>query len=238
MKNLVLLIVLTISLFSNNLTLEEQNDAQKGKEVFDKILKESKISKDVKTLKKIKKTGLRLAKFVNKDYKWEFALIEDKQINAFCLPGGKVVFFTGMFKVIENNDQLAAVMSHEIAHVILRHAHFRDVADSVLTIPKTVGKDILGDLIPKDLQPLLDTVYEVGKNLTVLMPYGREQEKEADREGVKLMYKAGYNPDEAVKLWKNISKVSPDDMPEFLSTHPSNDERIKVIEDEIKILNR
>ena len=237
MKKLLLLLVLTISLFSNNLTLEERKEAKQGKEVFDKILKESKISKDLKTLKKIKKIGLRLAKFIDKDYEWEFALIEDNQINAFCLPGGKVVFFTGIFKVIENNDQLAAIMSHEIAHVILRHAHLRAVTDSILTIPQTVGKDLLGDLIPKDLHPLLDTVYKIGKNLTLLMPYDREQESEADRKGIQLMHKAGYNPHAAIKLWKNINAISQDDMPEFLSTHPSNDERIRVIEDEIKILN-
>ncbi|NEW59785.1 M48 family metallopeptidase [Sulfurovum sp. bin170] len=183
----------------------------------------------------IKTVGKRIAKEVDKEYEWEYALIEDKAINAFCLSGGKVVFFTGIFDVIENDNQLSAVMAHEIAHVLLRHGGMKRKVDAILTIPQAVGKGLFGDLVPKELHGVLDTVYEAGKNLTVMMPYGREQESEADREGIRLMKKAGYDPKGAIKLWENIKAKSENELqvPDFLSTHPNHDERIETIKDEI-----
>jgi predicted Zn-dependent protease len=234
MKKLLLLIFISITLFANNLTEEEKKEAQQGTEYFEEILKKVTLSKDKKTLKRIKDVGQKLAKVVNKDYDWEFVLVEDKALNAFCLPGGKVVFYTGIFDVIDNDDQVATVMSHEIAHVLLRHGGMKGKADAILNIPKEVGKGLLGDLIPKNLHGVLDTVHEAGKQLTVMMPYGRHQETEADKLGVQIMKEAGYNPKEAIQLWKNIKKVSDDELPDFLSTHPNHDDRIKTIEEEIK----
>jgi len=237
MKNIVILLILTASIvMAIPLTQEEQKDANKGTEVFNKILKESRLSQDRKTLNRIKKIGKEIAKHVDKEYEWEFVLIEDKALNAFCLSGGKVVFFTGIFDVIKNDDQLAAVMSHEIAHVLLKHSSMRSKADNILNVPQKLGKSLFGDLIPKDLHGVLDTIHEAGKNLTVMMPYGREQESEADSEGVKLMIKANYDPYEAITLWKNIKKVSKNsqEVPEFLSTHPNNDQRIITIKNTIE----
>jgi predicted Zn-dependent protease len=233
---LILLFFITTTTFATPLTSEELEEARQGKEFYDEILQKSKISSDSKTLERIKKVGYNIAKVVDKEYEWEFALIEDKALNAFCLSGGKVVFFTGIFSVIENDNQLAAVMSHEIAHVLLRHGGMKAKADAILSIPQAVGKGLFGDLVPKELHGVLDTVYETGKNLTVMMPYGREQESEADREGVRLMKKAGYDPKEAIKLWENIKAKSKNELqvPDFLSTHPNYDERIRVIKEEIK----
>ena len=235
-NNILILLILSSSIIlATPLSNEEQKEAKKGAETFHEILKKSKLSHDKKTLNYIKKVGKRIAKQVDKEYHWEFALIEDKALNAFCLPGGKVVFFTGMFKAIENSDQLAAVMSHEIAHVLLRHSTMRMKANTITNIPQKLGKSLFGDLVPQDLQIVLDTVHTAGKNLTVMMPYAREQESEADREGVKLMIKAGYNPYAAIKLWKNIkiiSKNSPQ-IPEFLSTHPNDNQRIITIKNAI-----
>lgn len=235
MKYTLMSLLITYSLFAIPLSNEELNEAKKGKEHYDEILKKSKISTDTKTLNRIKKVGKRIAKEVHKEYEWEFTLIEDKALNAFCLPGGKVVFFTGIFDVIENDHQLAAVMSHEIAHVLLRHGGMQGKADVLLSIPQSIGKGLFGDLVPKELHGVLDTVYEAGKNLTLLMPYGREQEREADRRGIQLMKKVGYDPKEAVKLWKNMKENSKEEIqiPDFLSTHPNNDERIEIIKDEI-----
>ena len=233
MKKILLLILISISLFSNNLTEEEKAEAKQGAEYFQEILKQVKLSDDNKTLKRITTVGKKLAKIVDKDYDWEFILVEDKALNAFCLPGGKVVFYTGIFDVIDNDDQVATVMSHEIAHVLLRHGGMKGKADAILNIPKEVGKDLLGDLIPEELQGVLDTVHEAGKQLTVMMPYGRYQETEADKLGIKIMKEAGYDPKEAIQLWKNIKKASEDELPDFLSTHPDHDTRIKTIEEEI-----
>jgi len=234
MKKILLLIFITISLFANNLTEEEKAEAKQGEEYFQEILKNVTLSDDKKTAKRVRNVGTKLAKVVDKDYEWEFVLVEDKALNAFCLPGGKVIFFTGIFDVIDNDDQVAAVMSHEIAHVLLRHGGMKGKADAILNIPQEVGKDLLGDLIPEELHGVLDTVHEIGKQLTVMMPYGRYQETEADKLGVHIMQEAGYDPEEAIQLWKNIKKVSEDELPDFLSTHPNHDDRIKTIEEEIK----
>jgi len=234
MKKIILFIAISISLFANNLSEEEREEAKQGAEYFEEILKQVKLSNDKKTLRRITTVGKNLAKIVDKDYDWEFVLVEDPALNAFCLPGGKVVFFTGIFDVIENDDQIAAVMSHEISHVLLRHGSMRGKADAILNIPQQVGKDLLGDLIPKEYHGILDAVHEAGKQITVMMPYGREQETEADRIGVRIMIEANYDPKEAIQLWKNIKKASGEaDMPEFLSTHPDHDARIKTIEEEI-----
>ncbi len=236
MKNLLISLILIGSIsMATPLSQEEQQNARKGAETFNKILKESTLSQDTQTLNRIKKVGKEIAKQVKKDYNWEFALIENKALNAFCLSGGKVVFYTGMFSVIENNEQLAAVMSHEIAHVLLKHSSMRNKANKILNVPQKLGKNLFGDLVPKNVQGVLDTVHETGKNLTVMMPYSREQESEADREGVKLMIRAGYNPYEAIKLWENIKKISKNsqEIPEFLSTHPSNNHRITTIKNTI-----
>ena len=234
MKKIILFIFITISLFANNLSKEERKEAKQGAKYFKKILKQVKLSNDKKTLKRITTVGKKLAKVVDKDYDWEFVLVKNSSLNAFCLPGGKVVFFTGIFDVIENDDQIAAVMSHEIAHVLLRHGGMRGKANSILNIPQQVGKDLLGDLIPKKYHGILDTVHEAGKQITIMRPYGRHQETEADKIGVRIMIKANYDPKEAIQLWKNIKKVSGKArVPKFLSTHPDHDRRIKTIEEEI-----
>ena len=236
LKNILTLLILTSSItLATPLNKDELAAAKKGTKAFNKILSESTISQDSKTLNRIKEVGQNIAQHVDKEYDWKFTLIENKALNAFCLPGGKVVFFTGMFKAIENDDQLAAVMSHEIAHVLLHHSSMRAKADNLADIPKKLGKGLFGDLIPKDLHVILDKVHSTGKNITVLMPYAREQESEADSEGVKLMIKAGYNPQEAIKLWGNIKTISKNtpEIPEFLSTHPNHDQRIITIKNEI-----
>ena len=234
MKKIILFIILSLSLFANNLSEEEKAEAKQGTKYFKEILKQVKLSDDEKTLKRITTVGKKLAKIVDKDYDWEFVLVEDSALNAFCLPGGKVVFFTGIFDVIENDDQIAAVMSHEIAHVLLRHGSMKGKLDAILNIPQQVGKDLLGDLVPKEYQGILDTIHEAGKQITVMLPYNRDQETEADRMGVRIMIEANYDPKEAIQLWKNIKKASGESsMPEFLSTHPDHDARIRTIEEEI-----
>jgi len=233
MNKIYVLLFIGVSLFANNLTKAEQEEAKQGKKYFDKILKKVKLSNDTKTLTRLKKVGLKLAKASKKDYDWEFALVEDKRINAFCLPGGKVVFYTGIFKAIDNDEQIAAVMSHEVAHVLLRHGGMKGKAHAILSVPKRVGKELFGQFIPKDYHDIIEKTYDTGKDITLMMPYGRHQESEADRDGVRLMKKAGYNPREAIKFWQNMKKYSKGNSPEFLSTHPSHDNRIKVIKNEI-----
>jgi predicted Zn-dependent protease len=238
MKKIIILIF-SIFLFANNLTPQEKEDAKIGEKYFKEILKKVKISKDKNKINRVLKVGKRLAKATNKDYDWEFVVVKDKRMNAFCLPGGKVVVFEGIFKVIENDDQLATVLSHEIGHAILRHGNYKSKVNYILTAPRIIAKRTFGRLVPKEFHKLLDTAYDIGKNLTAMLPFSRHQEIEADRYGIRLMHKAGYNLDEAIKFWKNMEKYSKTNIPEFLSTHPNHHHRIKIIKEEIeKIRNK
>ncbi|MEC9376004.1 MAG: M48 family metallopeptidase [Pseudomonadota bacterium] len=155
---------------------------------------------------------------------WEVEIFKDKSVNAFAMPGGKVGIYTGLFKTAKNQNQLAAVIGHEIAHVTLNHslerANREMAKQSGLAIGQIIG--ISGDVI--------DAV-AIGADIGLMMPYGRAQEGEADLLGLKYMASAGFDPRAAVQLWQNMSKVGGDSPPEFLSTHPSNSKRITDLSD-------
>ena len=238
MKKIIILFF-SMFLFANNLTPQEKEDVKIGEKYFKKILKKVEISKDKNKINRVLQVGKKLAKATNKDYKWEFVVVEDKRLNAFCLPGGKVVVFDGIFKVIKNNDQLATVLSHEIGHAILRHGNYKLKVDAILSAPRIIAKKTFGGFVPKDFHKVLDMAYDIGKNLTAMLPFSRFQEIEADKYGIKLMHKAKFNLDEAIKFWKNMQKYSKTNIPEFLSTHPNHHHRIEVIKREIeKIRNK
>lgn len=237
MKRLLILLI-SLVVFANALTKEDREEIRIGNTAYQKILRHVKLSRDVQKKNAIVRVGKKIAKVTNKAYDWKFTLVEDKHINAFCLPGGKVIVYTGLFKVIENDDQLATVIGHEVSHTLLKHGITQAKLNTIVSLPKEVAKELLGDVVPKELQPILENVYDAGKELTVMRPYSRENETEADRLGIKLMYKAGYNPDEAIKLWENMKRYSKTDIPDFLSTHPNDDDRIEVIREEIKKLKK
>ncbi len=157
---------------------------------------------------------------------WEVVLFESDQINAFALPGGKIGVYTGILKVTEDQHQLAAIMGHEVGHVIANHSNERLSSNSVaqgtlqLTGVLLAGQD-------KETQGLLMAGLGLGIQYGVLMPYGRTHEKEADIIGQELMAQSGFKPEAAVKLWENMAKASKGSQPEFLSTHPSHKTRIR-----------
>jgi predicted Zn-dependent protease len=175
--------------------------------------------------------GQRIAAAADKpDYKWEFALIQGKEVNAFALPGGKVVFWEGMMPVAQDDNGVAVVMGHEVAHALARHGAER--------MTQTMGAQALGELlsmgvgkVSPGLQEDFLKVYGLGATVGVLLPWGRTQESEADRIGLSLMAKAGYDPGSAIAFWERMSKVAGDKPPEFLSTHPSDATRIQQIKE-------
>ena len=237
MKKLLFLLI-PLFIFAGNLTKEDKEEMRIGNIMYQKVLQHVKISRDIPKKNAITRVGQKIAKATGKNYDWKFTLVENKQINAFCLPGGKVIVFTGLFKVIENDDQLATVLGHEIAHALLRHGTTQAKLNILLSLPRAAAKEMFGDLVPKELHPILDTVYEAGKEITVMRPYSRENELEADKLGIRLMYKAGYNPNEAIKLWHNMKNANKAHIPEFLSTHPDVDDRVSVIKAEIQKLKK
>ena len=160
--------------------------------------------------------------------RWEIVVFKDDSANAFALPGGKIGVHTGLLKVAETPGQLAAVIGHEIGHVTARHGNER-VSEGLVA---QGGLAVLGEVMKtktgrQELYALLGMGVQVG----VLLPHSRTQESEADRIGLEIMAKAGFDPAESIELWKNMSRNGGRQPPEFLSTHPSHGSRISELTD-------
>mgnify|MGYP003636075062 FL=1 len=159
-----------------------------------------------------------------KDYKWEYNLVQDEAVNAWCMPGGKIVFYTGILPICQGETGVAVVMGHEVAHALADHGAQRMSASTF----QQLGA-VAGNVLIKDHQTLntFNQAYGIGSQVGVMLPFSRGHETEADRIGLQIMAIAGYNPDEAAELWKRMKANSGGQAPpEFMSTHPSNDTRI------------
>jgi len=204
---------------------------------YNGFLKEHKVSTDKTQSERIKRIGNRLIKAVEnyykkngwesdlKGYKWEVNLVDDPQMNAFCMPGGKIVYYTGLLKVTTTDGEIATVMGHEISHALANHGAERmsmaygQQLGAVLTMLATSKSK------PEDQQKWM-AIYGYGSQLGVMLPYSRKHEAEADKMGQIIMAIAGYNPDEAANVWVKMSQMGGQQPPEFLSTHPSNQRRM------------
>jgi predicted Zn-dependent protease len=168
-----------------------------------------------------------------KNYKWEFNLIEDdKVVNAWCMPGGKVAVYTGLLPVAVDETGLAVVMGHEIAHAIAKHGNER-MSQGLLVQLGEIGLGVALGSHTAATTDIFLTAYGAGAQLGFLLPYSRVQESEADRIGLVLMAKAGYDPRQAIPFWERMSAKGGARPPEFLSTHPAPASRIANIREEI-----
>jgi predicted Zn-dependent protease len=159
-----------------------------------------------------------------KDYKWEYNLVQDNAINAWCMPGGKIVFYTGILPICNGETGVAVVMGHEVAHALADHGAQRMSAG----VFQQLGS-VVGNIATKDEQTrnTFNQAYGISSQLGVMLPFSRGHETEADRIGLQIMAIAGYNPDEAAELWRRMKANSGGEAPpEFMSTHPSNETRI------------
>lgn len=164
-----------------------------------------------------------------KDYKWEFNLVDSKEVNAWCMPGGKVVVYTGILPVTQNEAALAVVLGHEITHAVAGHGRERMSQAMVAQGIQMAGNVALYN-DPQAVN-IFNSVYGPGAQLSVLLPNSRKQELEADHYGLIFAAMAGYNPEEAVPFWQRMAKLSGSSAPPaFLSDHPSDDERIKKLQ--------
>jgi len=164
------------------------------------------------------------------DYRWEYNLVVDDQINAWCMPGGKIVVYTGILPVTINEDALATVMGHEVAHALHNHGNQR-VSLSLLTQISLIGAQLALGAVGTDKQTtsLFMTALGITSTLGVALPFSRGNESEADKTGLYLMAIAGYDPDASVPFWQRMAKLG-GSTPEFLSTHPSSDNRQKALQ--------
>jgi len=158
------------------------------------------------------------------DYKWEYNLVDDKTVNAWCMPGGKIVVYSGILPVANSETGLAAIMGHEVAHALANHGQQRMSAGYIQQ-----GVAIAGNIAIENENDrnMFNQYYGVGSTVGVMLPFSRSHETEADKIGLYLMAIAGYNPDEAAELWKRMNAQSTGQAPpEILSTHPANESRI------------
>ncbi|WP_194766457.1 M48 family metallopeptidase [Tamlana sp. I1] len=159
-----------------------------------------------------------------KDYKWEYHLVNDKTQNAWCMPGGKIVFYTGILPVAKTETGVAVIMGHEVAHALANHGQQRMSAGMLQQLGAVAGNVVLQNESDRNL---FNQYYGVGSQVGVMLPFSRSHETEADKIGLYIMAIAGYNPMEASKLWERMKANSGGGAPsEMLSTHPSNDSRI------------
>ncbi len=158
------------------------------------------------------------------DYKWEYNLVNDETVNAWCMPGGKIVFYTGILPICQGEAGIAVVMGHEVAHALADHGAQRMSAGTLQQIGAVAGNVAIQDPQKRNM---FNQAYGIGSQLGVMLPFSRSHETEADKIGLQIMAIAGYNPDEAAELWKRMKANSGGQAPpEFMSTHPSNDTRI------------
>jgi predicted Zn-dependent protease len=160
-------------------------------------------------------------------YKWEVNLVDDKTVNAWCMPGGKIVVYTGILPITQNEAALAAVMGHEVSHALLQHGNQR-MSQGILQQLGGVALSVAVANKPQETQNLFLGAYGAGSQVGVMLPFSRKHELEADRYGLIFTAMAGYNPQEAIALWERMEKASAGQSPpEFLSTHPTEGRRIE-----------
>jgi len=206
------------------------DETKLGLTSFEQLKTNTPISKDPQANAMVQRVGGRIAAVTDLGYQWEFRLIQDdKQVNAFALPGGKVAVYTGMLPVTRDEAGLAAVLGHEIGHVLARHGGERlSQQMGVQTATQVLAG--MASSNPATVQ-LVSAALGAGASVGVLLPWGRAQESEADHLGLILMAKAGYDPRASLELWKRMAEASKGQRPpEFLSTHPAEATRIQRIE--------
>jgi predicted Zn-dependent protease len=211
---------------------------------YGQFLKENKLSTNAEQTAMVKRVGKRIQTAVEtyfarqnmsqelSGYAWEFNLIESKDINAWCMPGGKVVVYTGILPVTKDENGLAVVMGHEIAHAVAKHGNERMSQELLAQMGGVALSEALKQK-PEQTRALWMGVFGAGVQVGALLPYSRLHESEADHLGLIFMAMAGYDPNGAVAFWQRMSENAGGKPPEFLSTHPSDEARIRKIKEEI-----
>lgn len=213
--------------------MSPEQESQLGAQAFQQTLATAKLSSDAAASEMVTRVGSRIATVTgHPEYKWEYRLIQDdKQANAFALPGGKVAVYTGILPITRDENGLAAVLGHEIGHVVARHGGERISQQMLVNVGLETTMAALSRGNPATIQAVA-SLLGAGATVGVLLPWSRAQESEADHLGLILMAKAGYDPHAARDLWVRMAAASQGSgkPPEFLSTHPSEPTRIRQIE--------
>ena len=222
--------------------LPESNMVEMSLTSYSQFLDTNKVSTNQEHTAMVKRVGGNIAKAVEKylkdngygsyleNFQWEFNLIEDDIPNAWCMPGGKVVVYTGILPLTQTETGLAVVMGHEVAHAVARHGNER-MSHAMLV---QMGGIAVGEALkskPNETQAIFSAAYGIGSQVGVMLPFSRQHEYEADKMGLIFMAIAGYNPEESVAFWQRMSAKGGQKPPEFLSTHPVDTKRIAALQE-------
>jgi predicted Zn-dependent protease len=213
-----------------------------GSQQYQTFLNENKVisASNNRDAEMVRRVGSRISAaitaFYNKEgytsvldgYQWEFNLVDNKEANAWCMPGGKVVVYTGLLPLSQNEAGLAIVIGHEIAHAVAQHGSER-MSQALLQQLGGVALQVAIANKPTETQNLFMTAYGIGSTVGGILPFSRKEETEADKFGLYYTAMAGYNPQEAIPFWERMSKAGGAQPPEFLSTHPADATRIAAI---------
>ncbi|MBU4538990.1 MAG: M48 family metallopeptidase [Weeksellaceae bacterium] len=232
----VMMIACTTNPITGRKTLQLANDQEisaMALQQYRETLSKSKVITGTTAAKSVQNVGARIKNAANNyyrgigrdadiaNYQWEFNLIDDKQINAWCMPGGKVAVYTGILPITKNDTGLAVVLGHEISHALAGHGNER-ISQAMIA---EYGGAIIGSTTSGQMASIFQQVYPIGAQVA-LLKYGRSQELEADEMGLYLMSMAGYDPRQAQPFWERMESTSNGNRPpEFLSTHPSPENR-------------
>ncbi len=206
---------------------------------YQSFLEEAELSDDSAKTAMVTKVGNDITNAVDKygirmgidtsSFKWEIKLVEDDTVNAWCMPGGKIVVYTGILKYADTDDKLAVVIGHEVAHAVAKHGSERMSQQLAITGVSLAASEAMKEESEKKKQ-IFQTAFAVGAQFGFLLPYSRAHEYEADEIGLLFSTLAGYNPDAGVELWKAMAEANGDDSMDFFSTHPATEKRIERLE--------
>ena len=218
--------------------LSRSQELQLGEQAYRDVLRKTRKSSNEEWSQMVKEVGSDIKREARaNDFSWEFNLLKGQEVNAFALPGGKVAFWEGIMPVCRDDGGVAVVMGHEIAHAIASHGAER--------VSQSMGLSLVGELLAVGLsngdsqkRDQAMALFGLGAQVGVMLPWGRNQESEADYIGLILMAKSGYDPKEAPRFWKRMSQKTGGKLPEFLSTHPSSKTRIKNLNEWMPEANR
>jgi len=202
--------------------VSESQEVASGEQAYRHILRDSVLSEDSESLRIVRRVGERIARAAEKPaYRWDFRMINDPEsVNAFAVPGGKVAVYTGIFPVARDEAGLAVIMGHEVAHALLRHSGERMSQAGILG----TGMALAG---ASGINPQILQALGLGASVGLFLPFSRSQESEADRVGLILMAKAGYDPRVALEVWERMARNEKGAPPPFLSTHPGYETRVQ-----------
>jgi metalloendopeptidase OMA1, mitochondrial len=205
-----------------------------GFQAFQEVLASSDVVESGPAVEAVRRVSSRIAAQTGKaaeDFKWQVSVVNSEQVNAFCLPGGKIVVYTGILPVAESEAGLATVIGHEVAHAVARHGAQRVFQNQIVQTALVGASFSLSDMDYRQRQSIMGLL-GAGAQYGILLPFGRDHESEADQMGLLYMARAGYDPRESISFWERMGRAAgAGQPPEFMSTHPSHGTRIRNLQE-------